>query len=70
QAPPSGRLKLNVDASVRTSEGRIGTGGVIRDHWRVVVATFSKTLVGKFSVDDVETFVVREGVSVYLIPSV
>ncbi|PON44613.1 Ribonuclease H-like domain containing protein [Trema orientale] len=63
QAPPSGRLKLNVDASVRTGEGRIGIGDVIRDYWGVVVAAFSKTLVGIFSVDDAETLAVREGFS-------
>ncbi|PON37557.1 hypothetical protein PanWU01x14_319290 [Parasponia andersonii] len=61
QAPPSRRLKLNIDASVRTSECRVAIGGVICDHWRVVVAAFSKTLVGKFSVDDAKTLTVREG---------
>ncbi|PON73842.1 hypothetical protein PanWU01x14_053920 [Parasponia andersonii] len=63
QAPRSGHLKLNVDASVRTGEGQISIRGVIRDHWGVVVAAFSKTLVGKLLVDDAKTLVVREGVS-------
>ncbi|PON50320.1 Ribonuclease H-like domain containing protein [Parasponia andersonii] len=59
--PPSNCLKLNVDASIRHSKGRIGVEGVFCDYTIVVIACFSKILMGSFSIDDAEALIVCEG---------
>ncbi|PON88952.1 hypothetical protein TorRG33x02_151810 [Trema orientale] len=62
---PSG-LKLNTDASVRSQQGLVGSGFVIRDHLGAVMAAGTRVWTGAFSVENVELLALREGLKCLL----
>ncbi|KAL5740149.1 hypothetical protein ACOSQ2_029329 [Xanthoceras sorbifolium] len=58
---PSGCLKLNSDAAVKSGVKHVGLGGTIRNDKGAVVAAFAKPLVGVFGAEVGELLAVREG---------
>ncbi|KAL5820959.1 hypothetical protein ACOSQ3_022841 [Xanthoceras sorbifolium] len=59
--PPSGCLKLNTDATIRSNSGWIGAGAVIRNEKGWVVAVSSRPIQGFFSVVSGELIALRDG---------
>ena len=49
QPPPTGTIKLNVDASVHPDLEFYVIGGVFRDIESIIIGTFSKLIRGSFS---------------------
>ena len=60
-APLMNGYKLNTDTLVRRSQGKTGTGFVIRDYDGVVTATGSKIYKSVFSIDNAELMALRDG---------
>ncbi|KAH7573911.1 hypothetical protein JRO89_XS03G0225700 [Xanthoceras sorbifolium] len=60
-SPPLSNLKLNTDAAVKMNVGHIRIGGTIRDVKGLIVAGFSKPLVGCFSGELGKFLAFREG---------
>ena len=59
--PPHGQVKLNSDASVRIGDNYISTRLVYRDCYRVVLAAYSKRIMGYFDDDTAELLAIRDG---------
>nr|GMD81077.1 uncharacterized protein LOC109164833 [Ipomoea batatas] len=61
--PSSGRLKLNVDAAVDHTRGRMGFGWVLRNEHGDFIAAVSLPWPGMYSVKEAEAIAVREALS-------
>ncbi|KAK9110351.1 hypothetical protein Sjap_018411 [Stephania japonica] len=62
QAPDSGCLKFNTDASVVNGSDFFSVGGVVRDHQGMVVGAFTRRIPGQVEPKVAEAVAVREGV--------
>ncbi|XP_019163573.1 PREDICTED: uncharacterized protein LOC109159918 [Ipomoea nil] len=62
-APPNGKLKLNIDASIHHNSSHIGMGWIIRDHHGFFVAAISDVRPGPLSPREAEALAVREALS-------
>lgn len=58
--PLLGKLKLNIDATIKSSVNYIGVGVVIRDALKGIIAAIAKVLPSYFSTEVGEWFTLRE----------
>ncbi|KAK8578736.1 hypothetical protein V6N12_069080 [Hibiscus sabdariffa] len=58
-------LKFNVDGAVKGSFGAAGVGGILRDHFGKVLASFS-VLVGKMDATSAEIAIIKEANRIFL----
>ncbi|MQM13585.1 hypothetical protein Taro_046508 [Colocasia esculenta] len=62
-APPVGRLKLNVDGAFKIPFGDAGGGGILRDHHGRCVFAFSTKYQGVITALDAEARALRDGLA-------